>query len=156
VHQELTARLAGAVTPRTSHVEQLRKLTESIVEANQHRATSPVGVAHETAAAGEQLEAIVSRAVAKAISAQPVGHTAGVSSGAPIGDLSQVQQALQQIAAFFAEQRAEQIQENEVFKQLAELAYQSSANAAARKPAADRRSKAEGDSVVGLWDSLAE
>lgn len=167
VKQEIDNRLASAILPRNTQFDQLRKLTESVVEATEKLAQRQTGLWQDSleqthqrwdaqsAAMGDQLESIVSRAVAKAVTGQPLGMAAPPSEG-QLSSMTQVQQALQQIAEFFTRQNAEQIQESEVFQQLSEMIRETSAAVPTKSGPHFAKSNSPKDSLAGLWNSLSD
>ena len=168
VERELTQRLGPVAAAGANQFDELRKLTQSVVEATEKLAQQQTKLwesglqqtnerwTDEAAAIGDQLETIVSRAVAKAVSGQRSGTlTVAAGGGGQLSDMGQVQEALEKIAAFFAHQHAENIQESEVFMQLADAIREETSGAAPKKRPQPRQKSNGGDSIVGLWDSLA-
>ena len=125
--------------------ERLRELTEKIAANSAMSATAPASSGGIT---NDQIESIVSRAVASAVTGQP---TVTIGSSGQLTDMSQVQEALKQIAGFFSIQQAEHEQESEIVQQLSEIIREGNSGWKPRK---------QGDSVtgslVGLWNSLSD
>jgi hypothetical protein len=129
----------------------MRYLADRLGELTQKLAGLPAPAPMGNAAANassEQIEAIVSRAIAK--SAGPVPYA--VAGGGQLTDMGQVQDALKQIAAFFSIQQAEHQQESEIVRQLSEIIRDG--DTANWKPRKEKESMA--GSLAGLWNSLSD
>ncbi len=136
----------GSPSESMGHLaERLGELTEKL--ALWQKAAPVSGSA--SSAPGEQIEAIVARALAKTVTGQPQMTIAG---GGQLTDMSQVQDALKQIATFFSIQQAEHQQESEIVKQLSEIIREG--ETASWKPRKEKDSA--GGSLAGLWNSLSD
>jgi biopolymer transport protein ExbB/TolQ len=170
VEHEVSEHVGGMVPTANSQFNELRKLTESVVEATEKLAQRQAGLWQDSLeqtntrwneqsnVISEQLEAIVARAVASATGGAPIMSGGGggmVSSEGQIATLSQVQESLQQVADFFSRKNSAELQESEVFRQLAEMVNEN-AKSLSKGPSQPRRPKASDDSAVGLWNSLAD
>ena len=154
VEREVDERVGSLAASRGSQTDQMHHLAERLGELTnklaqwQGSSTAMASAGQAGGASNDQIEAIVSRAVAKAVSGQPSITLAG---GGQMTDMSHVQDALKQIAAFFSIQQAEHQQESEIVKQLSEII---------REGNADWKPRKQGDSttgsLVGLWNSLSE
>jgi hypothetical protein len=151
--RELTQRTAALTLARSAQpadqmrfvADRLGELTEKIAASQSFNGGS---VVQPAGLSSEQLESIVSRAVAKVSTGQPSFAIAG---GGQLNDMSQVQEALKQIAAFFSIQQAEHQQEGEIVKQLSEIIREGNTN---WKPRRQTDSASGSGSLVGLWNSL--
>lgn len=165
--RELLGGYAATVTPRASQNDQLRQLTDSLAQIADQLAKQPAAASHtgestgasriaRSAVGDEQLETLVARAVSKAIGNQPPGQAAVAVGQAPLADWTQLQAALQQIARFFARQNEELTKDTEVAAELASAIQEGAMNWPARKVLAGRQEASAGDSLSGIWSSMAE
>lgn len=152
VEREVTERCGGLLTMRGSQSDQMRYVAERLGELTeklaQWQSAAPAGGGTGTAS-GEQIEAIVSRAMAKASTGQ---HQITLAGGGQLTDMSQVQDALKQIAAFFSIQQAEHQQESEIVKQLSEIIHESETSQWKSRKEKD----SVGGSLAGLWNALSD
>jgi hypothetical protein len=148
--REVNERAGNLVASRGSQADQMRYLAERLGELTEKlSAASSLGTAGQTGASNEQIEAIVSRAVAKTVAGQPSVTIAG---GGQLTDMSHVQEALKQIAAFFSIQQAEHQQESEIVRQLSEIIREGeNANWKPRK-----QNESLAGSIAGLWNALSD
>jgi len=154
--RELFERIGRLAAPRSNHTEQLRIAAEKLMAASSNFSQQVGGFQRidNPAGSADQLENIVSRAVAKAVAGHSAGSMPGIG-GEELTGLTQVQQALQQIATFFQQQQAEHLQENEVFKQLSDMIRDSSANWSTPRTPHSRKEEKDG-SIASLWESLRD
>ena len=149
-HREAMQRINDVPTLSSSEPDQMRFLAERMGELVEKLANSQKSGGATVGQAGgisnEQLESILSRAVAKASTGQPAFTIAG---GGQLSDMSQVQEALKQIAAFFSIQQAEHQQESQIVKELSEIIREGNTDWKPR-----RQTDSMAGSLVGLWNSL--
>jgi biopolymer transport protein ExbB/TolQ len=161
--QELLGKFAVAPASRgggAAQVEQLRQLTESLVQATTQLARRPAGAAEAGggqfgAASGEQLAAIVASAVAKTLQAHLPSGVSAAAAGAPVG-WTEMQQALQQNSEFIAQQQAEMAQQSKIIAQLTDMLGKDSKNWPVRKRMRADQDKPESSSLAGLWNAMNE
>lgn len=150
VQKEVTQRAGSLLTPRGSQADSMRFVAEKLGELTEKLAASPVASGSPQAGmSNDQIESIVSRAVSKAVTGQP---SINYSGGGQLTDMSQVQDALKQIAAFFSIQQAEHQQESEIVRQLSEIIREG--DTGNWKPRKEKDSM--GNSLAGLWNALSD
>jgi len=163
VGQELLGRYGYATAAPSSQAEQFRQLSATISQMAQQMADQQAALSKSAAQfndsgvrsggiSGDQIEAIVAKAVSKVLEAQPARATGPLGTDAQFTGWSQVQVALQQIANFFARQQAEKAGEDKVASEIAAALQEGSANWPVRKHL-QVRSEGEGEAMVGLWGS---
>ena len=153
--REVSQRAGALAVSRTSQSDQMRFLADRLGElteklANLSTAGSAAGAAGQGGVSNDQIESIVSRAMAKVVTGQPSITLGG--GGGQLTDMSQVQDALKQIAAFFSIQQAEHQQESEIVRQLSDIIQEG--NTGNWKPRKQNESMA--GSLAGLWNSLSD
>lgn len=150
VQQEVTSRAGNLSAPRGSQTDSMRFVVDKLSELTEKLSSAPIaGAAPSAGMSNDQIESIVSRAVAKAVTGQPTVSYAG---GGQLTDMSQVQDALKQIAAFFSIQQAEHQQESEIVRQLSDIIRES--DQSGWKPRKEKDSV--GGSLAGLWNALSD
>ena len=151
VEREVSLRAGNLATSRGSQSDQMRHLAERLGDLTEKLSgwQSAAPTAATNSASNDQIEAIVSRAMAKSVTGQQQLTIAG---GGQLTDMSHVQEALKQIAAFFSIQQAEHQQESEIVKQLSEIIREG--DTANWKPRKEKDSM--GSSLAGLWNSLSD
>ena len=130
VNDAMKTRLDESVDSSTVQIEQLRMLTNSVVQATekltQHQGAPPGRMAPQASPGSQnsaeldeqKMETLVSRAMANALQQQSSNVIFPSGGGADLAGWKPLQQALQQVANHLARQQAKQENEGEVVQQL--------------------------------------
>jgi hypothetical protein len=160
VSEELLPRFGRTANSSLSQIEELRQLTQSVVQATekltQHfespaRASPVHNGKRPTEADDQKMEEIVARAMSNALQRQTSTTGASSTGSVDFSAWKPLQQVLQQLANFFSGQQTKQEDEGRVVQQLLEIIDEGLRDKHAPKRPLGTRLHSDEATIPGVW-----